>query len=64
MRPFDLPLAIVALLAFVAMLPAVMYFLSDAPGFQALSTDAQLLAGFSVPIIALLLLASWAQPGG
>ena len=61
MRVFDFPGGIVAFLAFVAMIPAAMYYVTDAPGLASLSVEGRLLAGFAVPIFALLMLGSWAQ---
>lgn len=61
MRILDFPAALVGLLAFIAMVPVVVYFTTSAPGYQALPTEGKLLAGFSVPIVALLFLGSWLQ---
>lgn len=55
----DFPRALVALLGFVAMAPAVGYFLTSSPALDAMATEDKLLAGFALPIMALLFLASW-----
>lgn len=54
--------AIIAFAGFIAMLPAVTYFSTEAT--SGLPVETQLLAGLSVGLIALLFLASHVQPGG
>lgn len=59
MRVMDFPRALVALLGFVAMAPAVSYYLTSSPALDVMATEDKLIAGFALPIMALLFLASW-----
>lgn len=60
--PYATPLAFFALIGFVALIPAWMWFLQDRSA--ALPLEAQFLAGIALPALAILFLASWLQPGG
>jgi len=62
MRAIELPIALLALLALVAFAPAVSYWTTGAPA-QGLPAETQVLAAFAMPVVALLFLASYLEPG-
>lgn len=62
MKPWAYPLALLAALAAVALVPPWMHFVDTyAP---TLPTEMQFLAQASLPLLVLLFLAGWLQPGG
>lgn len=64
MNPYEIPFALFAFVAFVAVAPVVMYFVYQHPAASALSTEAHFMAMLAFPAMAGLWLASWFQPGG
>lgn len=62
MNPWKFPLALIAFMGFVAVLPPWMYFLDQYSG--RLQTEEQFLIGLVLPFLVLLFIASWVQPGG
>jgi hypothetical protein len=63
MRALQLPAALLALVGMIAALPAMAHFTTAGPA-EALGPVSQVLAALAVPVIALLLVSSWVQPGG
>lgn len=64
MNPFDLPEALLAFLAFVAVTPALTFFVTSHPNLAGMGVESRLLVGFAVPMFVLLFLASWVAAGG
>jgi hypothetical protein len=62
MNVFEIGYALVGFLAFVAIVPAAMYFLRDYPAISGLPIEVQFLAGLTLPAMALLFIGSWLQP--
>jgi Sec-independent protein secretion pathway component TatC len=63
MRPAQVPVALITLVGFIAAIPAVTYYTTGPPA-DALQTQSTVLVGLAVPVIGLLFLAGWLQPGG
>ena len=62
MNPLRMPIAMFAFLAFVAVVPAWMFFVDNFT--SSLSTETSFLATLVLPATAALFLAGWVQPGG
>lgn len=62
MNPFEFPVAIVGFAAFVMLMPAWMWFISNYA--SNLRGDAQFLATMVLPALIVLFVVSWIQPGG
>lgn len=60
----EFPRALLALLAIIALVPVISYFATSAPALTALNTRDQVLLVFVLPVVILLWLASWINPGG
>lgn len=61
MRALDLPIALLTLLGFVAVAPAIAHW-TTGPPTTGLPVETQVLAGLVVPLAALLMLASYLDP--
>lgn len=62
MNPYNMGVALFAFCGLVAVVPAWMWFVNEhAPG---LPTEARFMATFALPVVILLFIAGWIQPGG
>jgi len=62
MKPWLYPLGLIGLLAIVALTPPWMHFVDTYAA--RLPTEMVFLAQFTLPVVGLLYLAGWLQPGG
>lgn len=64
MQWYELPFALLAFLAVVAVTPVWVWFAWESSFAAALTTEARFLAGLALPAMLLLMLASWVEPRG
>jgi hypothetical protein len=64
MNPYEFPFALLTFLAFVAVIPAWMWFVTSYGTVQEMSLAAQFLIGLTLPATVGFALVSWVAPGG
>jgi len=63
-KPVDVIFALLGFMAFVAVVPAWMWFTTQHSGIASMSTEARFLVQAALPFSVLLFLGGWFQPGG
>jgi uncharacterized membrane protein len=63
MNPYEFPLALLAFLSFVAVVPVWVWFVQSYPTISEMSMPVRFLVQLSLPATVGLYLVSWLQPG-